>query len=141
MCSLRRGAGSLCGVRVGACPGVELEGWLRCFAHPSDGVVCRGHAQYPTFAPSSSELAVGFFCCCCFVSCVQNLPQLCMHAVIFSPLQFLSILLLKERCVQVQALQQRVPGPRLSHWDLSPCAIPLPSRNKHRSLIPSLVLK
>ena len=30
---------------------------------------------------------------------VQGLPQLLMHAVIFSPLQFLSILLLEERCI------------------------------------------
>ena len=30
---------------------------------------------------------------------VQSLPQLLMHMVIFSPLQFLSILLLEERCV------------------------------------------
>ena len=50
-----------------------------------------------------------------FLYLVHNLPQLCMHAVIFSPLQFLCILLLKERFVQVQALQQKVPGPSLSH--------------------------
>ena len=36
-----------------------------------------------------------------------------MHAVIFSPLWFLCILLLEETFVQVQALQQRVPGPSL----------------------------
>ena len=35
-----------------------------------------------------------------------------MHAVIDSPLQFLCILLLEETFVQVQVLQQRVPGPR-----------------------------
>ena len=34
-----------------------------------------------------------------------------MHAVIFSPIQFLCILLLEEQCVQGQALQQRGPGP------------------------------
>ena len=35
-----------------------------------------------------------------------------MQAVIFNPVLFLGILLLKEKCVQVQALQQsvRVPG-------------------------------
>ena len=42
-------------------PGVRPEGWLRCSAHPSGGVVCRGHALYPAFAPGSSEMAVGFF--------------------------------------------------------------------------------
>ena len=42
---------------------------LRCFAHPSGGVECGVHAQYPTFfcsqhfvfASSSSEVAVGVF--------------------------------------------------------------------------------
>ena len=42
--------------------------------------------------------------------------QLCTHAAISSSLKFLCILLLKERLVQVYALQQRVPGPSLSHF-------------------------
>ena len=45
-CSLlpeRVQACSLYGVRVGMCPGVRLEGWLRCFAHLFSGGVCRGH--------------------------------------------------------------------------------------------------
>ena len=37
-----------------------------------------------------------------------------VHASIFSPIQFLCVLLFEDRCVQVQALQQRVPGPSLS---------------------------
>ena len=42
-------------------------------------VVCREHAQYPTFAPGSSKVEVGFrffgfFFVCVFVSFVQNLP-------------------------------------------------------------------
>ena len=40
---------------------------------------------------------------------VHNLPQ---FTVIFSPLEFLCILLLQEMFVQVQALQQRSLGPR-----------------------------
>ena len=44
------------------CPGVGLEGWLGCFAHPLGAVVCRGHAQYPAFASST-----GFFVLFCFV--------------------------------------------------------------------------
>ena len=44
-----------------------------------------------------------------------------MRAVTFSPLWFLCVLLLDEMFVQVQALEQRVPGPRsqpvsLEHW-------------------------
>ena len=97
------------------CPGVGLEGWLRCFAHPSGGVVCWGHAQYPAFAPDTLLLLwalqkwqLGYFGL--FVSFVQNLPQLHMHLVIFSHIQFLCILLLEERCVQVQALQHCSKG-------------------------------
>ena len=50
--------------------------------------MCRGQAQYPSFAPDpcfcsgSSEVAVGFFGL--FVSFVHNLPQLCVPAVGFS---------------------------------------------------------
>ena len=43
-----------------------------------------------------------------FYLIVQNLLQLHMHAVIFSLLYFLRILLLEENFVQVQALQQMV---------------------------------
>ena len=41
----------------------------------------------------------------------QNLPKLRMHTAIPSPMQYPDILPVQERCVQVQALQQRVPGP------------------------------
>ena len=49
---------SLYGVRVGVCPGVGLEGWLRWFAHPFGGGVCRGQSWYPAFAPGSSKVVV-----------------------------------------------------------------------------------
>ena len=51
----------------------------------------------------------GFWSLCIFW--VQNFSQLRMRAVVFSPMQFLCILLFQERCVQVQALQQRVAVP------------------------------
>lgn len=54
------------------------------------GAVCRGHVQYPDFAPDSSNVAVGFFggffpssFFGLFVSSVQNFPRLHKHAVIF----------------------------------------------------------
>ena len=59
-------------------PRVRPEGWLRCFAHPLGGIVCRG----PAFAPGSSKVTVGWWCwfvfCFAFfftlfVSFVQNL--------------------------------------------------------------------
>ena len=49
-------------------PRVWPTGWHRCFPHPFGGVECRGHAQYPAFAPDtlffppgSSEVAVWSF--------------------------------------------------------------------------------
>ena len=74
------------------CPGVGLEGWLGCFAHPLGAVVCRGHAQYPAgapipyFAPGSSEVVVGWSFNFLFfgfsAAFVQFAPA--EHAVIFS---------------------------------------------------------
>ena len=43
-------------------------------SHPLGGIVCRGHAQYPAFAPDFPKVAVAFFGL--FVSFVQNLPHL-----------------------------------------------------------------
>ena len=49
---------SLYRVRVGVSPGVRPEWWLRWFAHPLGGIVCRG----PAFAPGSSKVTVGWWC-------------------------------------------------------------------------------
>ena len=81
---------------------VRLEGWLRWSSRPFGGVECRGHVQSPASVPGSSEVAAGFLA---FLYLVWNFPQLCMHAVTFSPIHFLCILLLEERFVQVQAPQ------------------------------------
>ena len=46
----------------------ELEGCLRWSAFPFADVECRGHVQYPAFAPDSSEVEVGLswsFCLFC----------------------------------------------------------------------------
>ena len=114
-------AGSSYGVRVGVCPGVGSEVWLKWLAHPWGGVECRGRSQYPVFAPGSSEVAVGYLVSVYLV--VQNLPQLHMctaqlhvRTVIFSPLKFLYILLMEEMFFQVQALQQKVWSLSLSQW-------------------------
>ena len=45
---------------------IGLEGWLRS-AYPLGDAVCRGHAQYPASARSSSETAVGVFWSCCIL--------------------------------------------------------------------------
>ena len=67
-------------------------------------------SPHPVFAPGSSKLAVGFFWSLC-IFCPEFAPN--YHAVIFSPIQFLCILLLEERCVQVQALQHCSKGPQV----------------------------
>lgn len=77
--------------------------WVAC--HP-----LRESTQAPAFASSTSEVAVGFWT----LNFVHNLLQPHMCAIIFGPLPFLHILLLQEAFVQVQALQERVPGPSLS---------------------------
>ena len=59
-------------------------------------------SQYPVFAPGSLEVAVGVFFFLAFLyPVVHNLPQLRMLAVIFSPLEYLSVLLLEETFVQM----------------------------------------
>ena len=81
---------------------VRLKGWLMWSACPFGGVECKGHVQSPASVPGSSEVSAGFLV---FLYLVGNFPQLCMHAVIFSPIHFLCILLLVEKFVQVQAPQ------------------------------------
>ena len=106
------------GVTVRMCSGVGPEGWegrLRCFDYPSGGVECRGHAQYSAFAPNT-QFCFQLFRGSSWVSWylysfwVQSLPQVATHSFIFSPLLFLCILLLKERCDQIQTLQHRNKG-------------------------------
>ena len=69
----------------------------------------RGHVQYLAFAPHSSEVSVRVFWSFC-----TSLSLICPNCTcrFLSPLQLLCILLFKEMFVQVQALQQRVQGPR-----------------------------
>ena len=90
--------------RWGAGPEVRPEGWLTQSAHPFGGAVHRACTQSPVFAPSFSEMAGGILVILRLVA--DNLPQYCcMHAVIFSPLEFLCTVLLEKMLVQVQALQ------------------------------------
>ena len=79
-------------------------------------------SQHPVFAPSSSEVAVGFFLFVCLVFLylvVQDLPQLCVHTVIFSPYGFFVFCCsrrLLSRCKHCSEGSQ-VSGPSLSHFD------------------------
>ena len=81
----------------------------RCFARPlrwrfvqeAHSVPC-SCCQHPVFAPGSSKVGSWVVWSLC-IFWVQNLPQLHLRTVIFSPMQFLCILLLKERCVQPES--------------------------------------
>ena len=75
----------------------------------------------PCFCSHSSEVAAGFLISLYLL--VHNLPQLCMHAVIFSVLEFLCLVLLEEMFVWIRALQGRVPGPRSQPVSLAPCSL------------------
>ena len=68
------------------------------------------------FAPSSSEVAVGFLV---FLYLVHKFAP-AAHASnnIFSPFKFLCILLFEKMFVQVHGLQQSIPGPSPSWCDL-----------------------
>ena len=107
-------AGSFYGVRVGVCPGVGPEGWLRCFAHPLGGGVCRGHAQYPAFAPDPLHLLqalqkwqLGFLVSLYLLS--RICPNYSCVQLLLVPYSFFVFCSLR-RGVQVQALQQCSKG-------------------------------
>lgn len=54
-------AGPLNKVRVGAGPGVMLEGCLRWCVHSLQGAVCRDHEHCPAFTSDTSEMTVEFW--------------------------------------------------------------------------------
>ena len=70
--------------------GVSRDPTGGCFAHPLGGVACRGHAQYPAFAPNTLFLLLALqkwqlsFVFCFVFSLlyllVQNFPQLPAHS-------------------------------------------------------------
>ena len=70
--------------------------------------MCRGHAQTQLLVPNSSFCSRPFRSgSWVFLVSLYLLSRICLglpkHIVIFSPIWFLCILLLEERCVQVQA--------------------------------------
>lgn len=67
---------------VGRGPGAGAEVWLRWSAHPPGGAVSRGHVQFPAFTQTPQKWQLGFRSLCVLL---HNLPQMGMHAVIFSP--------------------------------------------------------
>ena len=92
------------------------EGQLRCVAHPL--VWCWAEGMLSTcfcsiFLQAPQKWQLGFLVS--LYLWVQNLPHLYLHTVIFSPLQLLCILFLKEIHVKVQSGQpcskgSQVPG-------------------------------
>ena len=90
--------------------------------NPGDAV-CMDCGQYPAsaLAPQKWRVLVLLYLI------VYNLPQLHIDAVSFSPLSFLCIVLLQRMFVQVQALQQRVSGPRSQAVSLGSLSLSLNS--------------
>ena len=85
------------------------------FTYPLGGGVCRGHLQYPIFAPGSSKVAVGFFDL--FVCSGSRIcpNRACMWLLLVSYSFF--VFCCWRRGVSgasIAALQKRVPGPILS---------------------------
>ena len=70
----------------------------------------------PAFAPGSLEVAVGFWSLYLLSSICPNCTCSVIFSLIFSP----CILLLEERCVQVQALCTSAKGPRPQPVSLLP---------------------
>ena len=108
-------------------PGIGPEGWLRCFAHPLGGVVCRGHAQYPAFARGSSKVAVGYFSW-------SLLSRICLNCactwLFLAPYSFFVFCCSRRGVSRCQhgspaakgpRSQPRVPGPRLSPYHHTHC--------------------
>ena len=105
-------------------PGVGLEGWLRWFAHPFGGILCRGHVLLrPAF--QKCQLCLWSFCVLLSIIC----PNTCTRLFLI-PYSFLCILWFKEIFILVQALRHRVPGSSLSQQGLSSLVIPPPRRKE-----------
>ena len=80
----------------GVCPEVILEGWLRCFAHLLGGTTCRGHAQYPVFAPDPLlllqalqkwQLFLFLFSVSLYLLGPEFVPTVHTHRYFFSPMK------------------------------------------------------
>ena len=74
--------------------GVRPEGWLGCFADTLGGVMCRGISStlFLLQTPCLFKSGIWIFQSLC-IFCPE-FAQLCMHAVNFSPMEFLCIFLL-----------------------------------------------
>ena len=118
-------------MKVGVCPGVRPEGWLSGLPTPLVVLSAGGMRSTllllltPYFCSWLFRSGSWGFFFLVFLCLVHNLPHLHMQAIIFSPLQFLCILLLEETFAQVQTLQQRVPGPSLSQAEVGAVGIPV----------------
>lgn len=95
--------------------------WLRSFTHPFGGVECRRHVQCPGFAPSSSDVAVGFFrsfCIFLFIIC-PSYTHMKLFLVPYSVFVFCCWRRYLSSCHHCSKSSQ-VPGPSLSqnHYSL-----------------------
>ena len=96
------------GVRVRMNVWFGLDRCLGWSASPLGGAVCRDHAQYPGRLRSGSWVFGLFVSCSYFANCIcRQLFLVSYSFFIFCCLRWAD----EEMFIQVQALQQRVPGP------------------------------
>ena len=91
------------------CPGVELEGWLRWFAHPCVVLSAGGLAQYSPFAPGSSEAEGGLYV---FVSFWSRICLNLTCAVIFVPYSFFVSFISRRGVFKCQIFDTEAKGSR-----------------------------
>ena len=121
------------------CPGVGPEGWLRSSAHPLGGVVCRGHAQYPAFAPATLLPALqngswSFWSFCILLSIICPNCE-CMQLFLV-PYSFF-VFCCSRRHLSMQKLCSKgsqVPGLRVTHHATSEGQLGLTDHRKVKVL-------
>ena len=141
--SLKARAGSLYGVRGGVCPGVGPEAWLKWSAHPFRGAA--GMRSALLLLPALCVCSLPFrrgscvfevFCTLSSIIC----PNWACTQLFLVPYTFFVFLCL--RILQVEAGQQRVPGPRsqvptcLTMGQDSKASLPHTLRSSSTPLVP-----
>ena len=93
---------------------VGPQGWLRWSAHPFSGAMCTYHASHPAFAPSTSEVKVGFlYLIVAFLYHIVHNHSSCACMQLFQSLSLYCAA--PRRCLsRYKHCRERVPGPSLS---------------------------
>ena len=118
---------SLRGVRVGVCPGVGLEGWLRWFAHPLVRVSCRGRGSTLLLLQALQKWQLGFLVSLYVLS--RICPNCACRQLFFVPYSFFVFCCSRRGVSRCKHCSTAAKGPRsqpvslllfLPHLDLLP---------------------